>query len=128
MIPISSSATSPGTRANLERNPWIELNVVDPLSRRGYRFLGRASIHRGDDVYREAVARVMREEGAEYPVAAVVRIGIERALPVVSPGYAHVVDERAMRALYRERRPGREAEFDRHVERRGPWRGIEGRG
>lgn len=26
---------SPGTRANLQHAPWIELNVVDQLSRRG---------------------------------------------------------------------------------------------
>src|SRR5437867_1563566 len=63
---------SPGTRANLERNPWIELNVVDTTSRRGYRFLGRASLHHQDDVYRAAVGRITREEGAEYRVSAVV--------------------------------------------------------
>lgn len=27
---------SPGTRANLARSPWMEINVVDQLSRRGY--------------------------------------------------------------------------------------------
>jgi len=36
---------SPGTRANLERNPWMEINVVDQISRRGYRFFGRAEVH-----------------------------------------------------------------------------------
>src|SRR5690349_23507665 len=45
---------SPKTRANLTVNPWMEINVVDQLSRRGYRFLGRASVHRDDDVFREA--------------------------------------------------------------------------
>ena len=32
---------SPGTRANLLAHPWIEVNIVDTASRRGYRFLGR---------------------------------------------------------------------------------------
>lgn len=113
---------SPGTRANLARNPWIELNVVDGLSRRGYRFLGRATLHRGDEVYREAVARVLGEEGADYPVESIVLIEITRALPLVSPGYDHVPDERAMRGMWKERRAVLDAGFERHLERDGPFR------
>ena len=33
---------SPGTVANLRTNPGIEVNVVDPFVRKGYRFKGRA--------------------------------------------------------------------------------------
>src|SRR5262245_48091849 len=36
---------SPGTRANLAHAPWMELNVVEQLSRRGYRFAGSAAVH-----------------------------------------------------------------------------------
>lgn len=36
---------SPNTRANLARTPWMEINVVEQLSRRGYRFFGRAEVH-----------------------------------------------------------------------------------
>ena len=36
---------SPGTRANLAHAPWMEVNVVDQLSRRGYRFSGTATLH-----------------------------------------------------------------------------------
>lgn len=113
---------SPGTRTNLERNAWIELNVVDTISRRGYRFLGRATLHRAGQVYEEAVAQITREEGTAYPVEAVVLIAVERALPVVSPGYDHVADERVMRSLWKERRRELDAEFERHIDRRGPWR------
>ena len=35
---------SPQTVENLKRNPSIEINVVDPFSRRGYRFKGIAEI------------------------------------------------------------------------------------
>ena len=45
---------SPGTRANLRANPFIEINVVDQLSRRGYRFFGTAAIHESGDVYERA--------------------------------------------------------------------------
>jgi hypothetical protein len=119
---IFCDIASPGTRANLERNEWIELNVVDTISRRGYRFLGRATLHREGPVYVEAVAQIVGEEKATYPVEAVVLIAVERALPIVSPGYDHVEDERAMRSLWKERRRELDAEFERHIERRGAWR------
>ena len=35
---------SPGTVANLRLNPGVELNVVDPFTRKGYRFKGQATI------------------------------------------------------------------------------------
>ena len=114
---------SPGTRANLEQNPWIELNVVDTLSRRGYRFLGRGIVHRDDAVFRDAVARIGREEGAVYPIQAVVLIEVERALPLLSPGYDHVPDEWAMREQWRARRAALDREFEEHIGRRGPERG-----
>jgi uncharacterized protein len=113
---------SPGTRANLARNPWIEVNVVDGLSRRGYRFLGRASLHRGDDVYRRAVARITREEGTGYPVEAVVLIAVERALPIHSPGYEHIPDEHTMRATWKERRAALDDAFERHLQSEGAWK------
>ncbi len=32
---------SPGTVANLAHNPNVEVNVVDPIRRKGHRFAGR---------------------------------------------------------------------------------------
>jgi predicted pyridoxine 5'-phosphate oxidase superfamily flavin-nucleotide-binding protein len=113
---------SPETRRNLASNPWIELNVVDPASRRGYRFLGRATIHRDDDVYRRATAMIFAEEGTTYPVAGVVLIAVTRARPLVSPGYWHVEDEHAMRAMWRDRRRELDAEFEAHIARHGAYR------
>ena len=68
---------SPGTRANLASNPLMEINVVDQLSRQGYRFFGRAELHRDDDVFREATRRIFGEEGAKYAVKAVVLLEVE---------------------------------------------------
>jgi predicted pyridoxine 5'-phosphate oxidase superfamily flavin-nucleotide-binding protein len=36
---------SPRTVANLRVNPRVEVNVVDPLARKGYRFKGAAEVH-----------------------------------------------------------------------------------
>ena len=106
---------SPGTRANLAHNPYIELNVVEERSRRGYRFFGRASLHAGDEVFNTAMTRVFAEEKANYPVASVVLIDVERAEPVVSPGYLHVGSEAEMRRSWKERRAALDATFEQHV-------------
>jgi uncharacterized protein len=106
---------SPKTRANLERNPKIELNVVEHLSRRGYRFFGTATLHHDDDVFREALRRVFTEENAAYPVSCVVLVEVERMDALVSPGYMHVDSERAMREAWRRRRATLDASFDEHV-------------
>lgn len=115
---------SPNTRHNLEANPWIEINVVDPISRRGYRFLGKATIHIDDDVYWEATGRIFQEEGSEYPVQAVVLIALERALPLVSPGYRHYSDEWEMRSVWQERRSQLDGEFEEHIKMNGAWKGY----
>lgn len=111
---------SPGTRRNLEHSPWMELNVVEMLSRRGYRFFGRAELHRDDEVYAEATKRVFSEEGSAYPVEAVVLLSVERAEPLVSPGYMHVKDEASMRAWWKERRTALDREFDEYLSRNRP--------
>lgn len=112
---------SPGTRANLAARPWMELNVVDQLSRRGYRFAGPAVLHPHGPVFEEACRRVLEEAKASYPVAAVVLLQIERAAPLVSPGYLHVPDEATMRANWRERRAALDQEFDAFVARQPPF-------
>ena len=113
---------SPGTRANLQARPWMELNVVDQLSRRGYRFFGPATIHAGDPVFAEAIQRLGVAEPAPYAVAAVILLSVERAAPLASAGYWHVTDETAMRALWRERRAALDQEFEAYLAQGEPFR------
>lgn len=110
---------SPGTRTNLAVHPWMELNVVDQLSRRGYRFFGRATLHTGGAVFDRAVQSVMGVEATTYPVTAVVMLEVLRCAPVVSPGYWRVADESAMREQWRERRAALDHEFEEHLKGQG---------
>ena len=111
---------SPGTRANLAHSPWLELNVVDQLSRRGYRFAGTAMLHFPESaVYTEGVRRVYDATLPADPPAAVVLIAVERAAPLLSPAYWRGDDETAIRALWRERRGELDREFEAHVARVG---------
>jgi len=79
-------------------------------------------LHRGDEVYGEATRRVFAEEGATYPVEAVVLISVERADPLISPGYWTVTDEAAMRELWRQRRAALDQEFEAFLAKRPPFR------
>ncbi len=80
---------SPGTVKNLESNPAIEINVVDPIVRKGYRFKGTATVHRGDDVFRDAVERLYTDTIWKpwERIHAIVLVAVEQVLPLVSPAY-----------------------------------------
>jgi hypothetical protein len=114
---------SPGTRANLARVPWLELNVVEQLSRRGYRFAGRAELHLpGSMVFAEGVRQVYGDTPPAAPPNAVVLLAVERAAPLLSPAYWRGTDEMALRQLWRERRAALDQEFEAYLAQVGPVR------
>ena len=94
---------SPNTVRNLEINPTTEINIVDPISRRGYRFRGTAEILRAGSIYDRAVA-FLRESGVSSPVGAVVLVRIETASPVISPAYDSGASEEEVRTTWLARR------------------------
>src|SRR3954471_21489594 len=73
---------SPATMRNLRSNPNIEVNMVDPFLRRGYRFKGVCEVHSAGEVFDLVANELWNREGRQYPVNAVVRIKVEQALPV----------------------------------------------
>jgi predicted pyridoxine 5'-phosphate oxidase superfamily flavin-nucleotide-binding protein len=79
---------SPGTIRNLRTNSSIELNVIDPITRLGYRFKGSGEVHADGPVFEEAMALFDRERQlARSRVQHVVVISVEFAAPLVSPAY-----------------------------------------
>jgi predicted pyridoxine 5'-phosphate oxidase superfamily flavin-nucleotide-binding protein len=81
---------SPGTVANIEAgNPVVEVNVVDPIRRKGYRFKGPADVHREGSLFDDVVQWYERERGTDRGrINSVVLVRVERAAPLVSPAYA----------------------------------------
>src|SRR5262249_27429129 len=80
---------SPRTIANLRAGSLIEVNVVDPFVRKGYRFKGRAVIcEPGSAGYGQGIER-MRAGGSTLTgrVKAIVVVEVQRAEPLVSPAY-----------------------------------------
>ena len=99
---IFADIRSPGTVENLRRNPTIEVNVVDPISRKGYRFKGTGEVITEGDLFDEAV-EFYRERGTANPIWAVVLVEVERALPLTSPAYDLGATEEEVRGRWERR-------------------------
>ena len=68
---------SPQTVENLKRNPSIEINIVDPFSRRGYRFKGIAEIISTGDKFDKIIA-YYRETGIKSSIKTIIVVKIEK--------------------------------------------------
>lgn len=96
---IFADIHSPRTVANLRHNPAIEINVVDPLVRKGYRFKGTGEVLEEGPRFAEALA-FFRRRGVESDIHAVVLVRVTRALPLVSPAYDGGATEDEIRARW----------------------------
>src|SRR3954470_7194997 len=77
---------SPGTVANLAANPAVEVNVVDPIRRKGWRFAGRGTVRPGGPVFDGVLAWYDRPASAQVPHA-VVLVDVDAAEELVPPAY-----------------------------------------
>ena len=82
---VFADIASPGTIENLRHNPFIEINIVDPILRRGYRFKGKAEIVTDD----ATMSFVGSGLGHEYPIRQAVKVRVEETFPVRSPVYTY---------------------------------------
>lgn len=83
---VFADIRSPGTVSNLRHNPALEINVVDVVLRKGYRFKGTAEVLTDGPLYKEALA-LYRKPGVRFPIRSIVMVKVERALPLISPAY-----------------------------------------
>ena len=83
---VFADICSPRTIANLTLNPAVEINVVDPLSRKGYRFKGLATLHSEGPQF-EALLDFYRRRGSTSQKRHIVLVKVEQAAPLISPAY-----------------------------------------
>lgn len=100
---IFADIRSPSTVENLRRNPAIEVNVVDPVSRKGYRFKGTAAVLTDGDQFDEAI-EFYRGRGVANRIRAVVLVEVERALPLTSLAHDLGASEEEVRERWERRR------------------------
>jgi predicted pyridoxine 5'-phosphate oxidase superfamily flavin-nucleotide-binding protein len=93
---VFANIRSPGTLANLRRNPAVEVNVVDPFVRRGYRFKGAATILESGSLYDDVLA-FYRRRGSQHAIREIVIIEVRSAQPVDSPLYDAGLSEAEVR-------------------------------
>lgn len=98
---VFADIRSPGTVRNLLGNPAIEINVVDPFVRKGYRFKGRARILVSGPMF-EALAAAYRARGVLNEFEHMVIVQVERALPIVSPAYDTGASEAQVRRTWEQ--------------------------
>ena len=89
---VFADIRSPVTVANLQKNPAVEINVVDVVRRKGFRFKGTATVVSEGPRFQELLS-VYQGSGAgvQDSVRAMIRrlvlVKVERALPLTSPAY-----------------------------------------
>ncbi len=95
---IFAEIRSPGTVANLQRNPAAEINFVDPMSRKGYRFRGQLRlVVPGDDEYDALFEALASWVAGPEDIKAVVVMELEHAQPETSPAYDRGTTEAELR-------------------------------
>ena len=83
---VFAEIRSPQTIRNILNNPSVEINVVDPLRRRGFRFKGTAIVLDRGGEFDEILARY-RSAGVKSVIRCIVKVRVEDAREVTSPLY-----------------------------------------
>ena len=78
---------SPQTMENLRSDPRTEINCVDIVRRRGYRFRGTGEVLAAGPVFEKAAAELEASHGPQYPCEHAVLITVESVRKVLSPAY-----------------------------------------
>jgi hypothetical protein len=96
---VFANIRSPGTIANLQQNASVEVNVVDPFVRKGYRFKGVATVLESGPLYDKVIA-FYQGRGVSSVIREVVMVRVQRAQPIDSPAYDLGLTEAEVRARW----------------------------
>ena len=77
---------SPQTVENLRKNPSIEINVIDPFSRMGYRFKGIANILSAGGDFKK-ILDYFEKKGIKSKISDIIVVNVNSFSKVTSPSY-----------------------------------------
>jgi hypothetical protein len=98
---VFADIRSPQTVRNLLANPAVEVNVVDAVVRKGYRFRGTAAVHKKGDAFERGIDFYKREFGlGRERIESIVIIRVEEAKALISPVYDSGLTEDEVRARW----------------------------
>jgi uncharacterized protein len=99
---VFANIRSPGTIANLRANASVEINVVDPFARRGYRFKGVAAVVDAGPLRDQAIAFYQRRGSRVSAIREIVLVRVQFAQGVDSPAYDLGLSEDEIRARWEQ--------------------------
>ena len=92
---------SPDTMKNLIDNPNVEINVIDPLLRKGYLFQGTARILQDGALYQE-ILNHYRQNGIKSPINSIILVDISCVSDVISPLYDLGISEGEIKSKWQK--------------------------
>ncbi len=98
---VFADIKSPKTMANLEKNPSMEINVVDPITRKGYRFKGIGTILSSGQEY-DKIISYYSNIGIKSKIGRVVLIKVSSVNNVTSPLYDLGYTEEEIKKRWKE--------------------------
>ncbi len=99
---VFADIRSPRTVANLRTNPAVEINVVDPFLRKGYRFKGTAQILTEGAKFTEILDFYKPEvTDAQRKIKSIVLVKVNHASALTSPAYDLGMSEKEVTERWR---------------------------
>jgi len=98
---VFADIKSPKTMANLEKNPSLEINVVDPITRKGYRFKGTGTILSSGQEY-DKIISYYTNIGIKSKIGRVVLIKVTSVNNITSPLYDLGYTEEEIKKRWKE--------------------------
>ena len=92
---------SPDTIKNLQNNPHVEINVIDPLLRKGYLFQGQARIIKDNSQFEEILTHY-RKKGIKSPINSIVLVDVSKVSEVTSPLYDMGISEQEIKSKWKK--------------------------
>jgi len=99
---IFTGIRSEHTLSNLEKNPLVDINVVNPIKRKGYRFKGTATILSEGKQF-ESILNQYRDLGIKSEVKAIVLVKVNSAELITSPLYDLGLSEQEIESEWKQR-------------------------
>ena len=92
---------SPDTVNNIEKNPAVEINVIDPLLRKGFLFKGKSRIIKNGQIYDDILHRY-KIMGIKSPINAIILVEVSEIKDVTSPLYDLGITEEEIKSKWKK--------------------------
>ena len=98
---VFADIRSPDTMENLKNNTNVEINVIDPLLRKGYLFKGQSKIIKDNSLYAEILSHY-RQKGVKSPINSIVLVDVSHVSEVTSPLYDMGISEQEIKSKWKK--------------------------